>query len=101
MAAKQPTPQQAAMFHQSQGFTGCFGGCCLHEAIDRAEEAEKELAVVKGQLLAYTQREAGYELCEAHPDHWHPIEEMFLTEDGCWLCLRAWEELKQEGGVPA
>jgi hypothetical protein len=52
-----------------------------------------EVAVISGKLLAYEQREAGYELCEAHEGHWHPMEEMHLTHDGVWLCREAWDEL--------
>lgn len=55
-----------------------------------------EVVGISGRLLAYEQREAGYELCEAHEGHWHPIEEMQLTDDGVWLCKEAWEELVSE-----
>ena len=43
MAAKATTPEQAMLFHSSQGYVGCFSGCCLHEATDRADKAEIEL----------------------------------------------------------
>lgn len=37
---KAPTPEQARLFHQSQGYPDCFDGCCLHEALGRAAQAE-------------------------------------------------------------
>ena len=73
MAAKATTREQAEMFHRAQiGHPGCFDGCCLHEALTRAEEAEAKLERCE-------QREAGNEFCEAH-------------ENGARLCQKAWDE---------
>ena len=52
-----------------------------------------EVVVISGKLLAYEQRERGYELCEAHEGYWHPIEEMYMDSEGVWLCQEAWNEL--------
>ena len=41
MVAKQPTPQQAQMFHEAMtGSPLCFHDCCLCRATDRTHELE-------------------------------------------------------------